>query len=432
MQSMAQAFFKKFDADHPRKEGTSKAAHYEARNKALAEFEKELRPLLEAQARQNNKRAAKDVHDSDPVAVETTRVVTSLKKAGFKKGKTSKSGSMYFEAPLPNGKTYRVRVSDHKVPETDERAAIAKSGGFSWANSGSEIVIGENFDSDDINEEMASIIKDYEKAKQKTSDEYKRLTNTEVEKYAADIADRLREKYKGGKEGWITMGAKGSPKHGGSPVKVDAKGKIVAGASGLVGQKVGQIKPKEKEDNTFDAPTKAKQKEGARKQATGRLDYNALYRQNTLEEAKRVGVPKERLRAIVEELHREKLEWTEKREKAKVELREQMTITAAKLAQIAKSGGDWTKIPKFDVLARRAAIEYPEIGLIDDPEQLFDFLVEGRVLPTPKHDTDLIREAANIAVEEKAWLKKEKDRPKEAWETEEFKKPGRPEKTEKK
>jgi len=66
-----------------------------------------------------------------------------LKKLGFKKEKTTRSGSRYFVKINDDGRMIRVRVSDHHVPETDERSHNVENGGFSWASCGHEIICGK-------------------------------------------------------------------------------------------------------------------------------------------------------------------------------------------------------------------------------------------------------------------------------------------------
>jgi hypothetical protein len=212
--------------------------------------------------------------------------------------------------------------------------------------------------------------------------------------------------------GWVTMGAHGDPPRGGARVYME-DGKITKGPKNLTGKKPGQIskKPRNRLDDLEDVdpykpPPERKTKEGLTgKQELKRknrvtVNYDALYAQNTADAAKRHRLPKEQLREAVEDLWRHEKDRTDEREKAKVELRSK--FKPDELAAIRKrfaDGGDYTKIAGWDNLTRTYVDEHPDLGLgfgddLDTQENLWQFINEGRILPTPKHDPELIERAA--------------------------------------
>lgn len=60
---------------------------------------------------------------------------------------------------------YQVRVSNHQVPYTDQRAYDAENGGFSWADAGHQNIViasGSNLERAESEEHVASIAEDIE------------------------------------------------------------------------------------------------------------------------------------------------------------------------------------------------------------------------------------------------------------------------------
>ena len=87
-------------------------------------------------------------------------VIKQLKRAGAVRthtsGKSSARGSVYYEIESPTGKEV-VRVSDHELPDTDERVFNRGQGrGGQWH----EVILDHVVDPEDIDDQVSSILED--------------------------------------------------------------------------------------------------------------------------------------------------------------------------------------------------------------------------------------------------------------------------------
>lgn len=228
--------------------------------------------------------------------------------------------------------------------------------------------------------------------------------------------------------GWVTMGAHGDPPKGGARVYLE-DGKITKGPKALAGKKASQVSKKKPDrfDDLEDVdPYKPppESKAGKRKNRVV-VNYDALFAQETANAAKRLKVDKRKLRDAVQELWQEEQDRVNAREQAKVELRSK--FEPAELAAIRKrydDGGDFTKQYNWDLFTRAWVNEHPDDPemrkFASDPESteaqqaLWDMLNERRVLPTPKHDPDLVNRAAqDLKQREKADKRRAQERTQE-------------------
>jgi hypothetical protein len=119
-------------------------------------IERRLALLAELRAAKRSataKRAAV-IRAADPTQRERARIFRALRAIGFKRECTSGKSAYYRR----NGMV--VRVSDHEVPETDERRWNMDNGGRSWANSRWSFVLGDWQDADEWLEEVKEAIDD--------------------------------------------------------------------------------------------------------------------------------------------------------------------------------------------------------------------------------------------------------------------------------
>ena len=97
------------------------------RNALLAE--------LKAARRSAKARAVAAVKAADPEHRLRQWVYRQLRKLGFRReSKQYGTASAYYARPRRDGQCLRVRISDHAVPLTAERAYNALNGGFTWAD----------------------------------------------------------------------------------------------------------------------------------------------------------------------------------------------------------------------------------------------------------------------------------------------------------
>jgi 2'-5' RNA ligase len=215
----------------------------------------------------------------------------------------------------------------------------------------------------------------YRKLRRRMNDAPRNL----VKRYANDST---AEHYKGKGERWIMIGAKSGPdgeRRGGTPVKIDGRGRIVSGPKELTGKTVKALKQKpDKNERVEEAVAKA---------------------------AKEHRVKKAELHDVVKDMWRDRRERILAREDLKRQAREAVGLTEKKLAKMENDGQDHTAVKHFDDIARSFAGENPELGFgtgygsSDDNDysrSLWDFIREERKYPQDRHDKELIDDAAEF------------------------------------
>lgn len=215
---------------------------------------------------------------------------------------------------------------------------------------------------------------------------------------------------------WITIGAKtgeDGERHGGVPVKVDGRGRIIAGPKQFVGRNIKKLKKPEAKDN----PRKAQslRKDGSqRSEKTGTVEQ---YQTNLAKAARMFKVPKQEVHEVAKDIWKERKQIIEERETAKNRIRELSGMTQRDIQRLENSGKDHTAVKGFDAMARQIAGEHPELGIgrgygeggYDDTDyasQVWDILREGKRLPPPKHDEGILKDAAEIVRANKDYAKK--------------------------
>jgi hypothetical protein len=199
-------------------------------------------------------------------------------------------------------------------------------------------------------------------------------------------------KSKGGT--WITIGAQAGEdgkKHGGCPVKIDGRGRIIAGPSKFVGKNVKSLKVD-------------KSKMGRHESAVHETAHKHRIKRSELHE-------------VASQLWQDKKQAIEEREAAKAQVRKTTGMTQADIIRLENQGKDHTAVKGFDAVARQVASEHPELGLgrgyeqeggYDDTDyasKLWDVLREGKQIPPAKHDDKLLDEAARIVQQNKKFFK---------------------------
>lgn len=200
-----------------------------------------------------------------------------------------------------------------------------------------------------------------------------------VKRYSAEGDS---EHYKGKGERWITIGAKAGPdgeRRGGTPVKIDGRGRILSGPKELAGKTVRSLKPK--------------------------ADKNERVEEAVAKAAKENRVKKSDLHDVVKDMWRERRERILAREDLKRQAREAVGLTEKQLAKMENNGQDHTDVKHFDDIARSFAGENPELGFgsgygsgddTDYSRLLWDFIREERKYAPDRHDKDLIDDAVEF------------------------------------
>ena len=231
------------------------------------------------------------------------------------------------------------------------------------------------------------------------------------EQYQRQAFNRfLREMQRYGKdEKWITLnGGSGDGGNGGVPVKVDGKGNIVAGPAGIA-KKLGESKKPE-------APKEPEKEPPSRASSKDQLT------ENVARAAKDYEIDEDDLHDALEDVWEETRKRVSEREAAKEAIRKATGITAQDIARLDNNGLDYASDPKkvaeqfpalagklasLDVYASEHASSYPELELGDDSEDqvanIIDRIREGKQSPPPKHDADLIDEAAQLVHSARVW-----------------------------
>lgn len=237
--------------------------------------------------------------------------------------------------------------------------------------------------------------------------------------------DRYRDARHDKKESgprWITIGGDHHDGEGGTPVLVGGDGKIVGGPKGLKGKHLGEL------DRDV-AGTDQDQRTKANRESFNPDDFGGYDEADEKE-----FVPKNRFEAEVanvagdysisphdlidaaEFVWREKRQQAESRETAKASARAKTGLTQQDISRLENSGLDYTagrkagghtgqKLAHFDAYAQEIAREHPELGLGDPDDPNADFgsalwhvIAEGKQSLPPKHDPDILREAANVVL----------------------------------
>lgn len=231
------------------------------------------------------------------------------------------------------------------------------------------------------------------------------------ERYQMQAFNRfLGEMQRYGKdEKWITLnGGSGDGGNGGVPVKVDGKGNIVAGPAGIA-KKLGESKKPE-------APKEPEKEPPSRASSKDQLT------ENVARAAKDYEIDEDDLHDALEDVWEETRKRVSEREAAKEAIRKATGITAQDIARLDNNGLDYASDPKkvaeqfpalagklasLDVYASEHASSYPELELGDDSEDqvanIIDRIREGKQSPPPKHDADLIDEAAQLVHSARVW-----------------------------
>lgn len=204
---------------------------------------------------------------------------------------------------------------------------------------------------------------------------------------------------------WITIGGgdDGEAKHaGGTRVLIDGDGNIHAGfGSGKNLKDLGDHKPKEA---SFDPSEWMPKREP--------LAPSNRFHQEVLNSADEHDLDPHDLKETAEHLWREKRQYEMEREAAKQEARERTGLTQRDIDRLENSGQDYTssaagsagqKLRHFDAYAQELAREEPALGLGDPDDSSTDFaaklwevLREGKRDLVPKHDPELLADAAHL------------------------------------
>ncbi|MBL4701668.1 MAG: hypothetical protein JKX85_10470 [Phycisphaeraceae bacterium] len=91
-------------------------------------------------------RAAVEAKEQEAVRnFEATRrgAQSELRKLGYRREKTTESGSSYYWNVTKLGVRVTIRVTDHGVPMTDAREAASNAGYHTWADGEDTIMLGE-------------------------------------------------------------------------------------------------------------------------------------------------------------------------------------------------------------------------------------------------------------------------------------------------
>lgn len=196
---------------------------------------------------------------------------------------------------------------------------------------------------------------------------FSRACSAAIERYAA--------------ERWITIGAhpgENGKKHGGTPVRLDSRGRITAGPSHMHGKTVKKLVAESKPTNRTETAIHAH----AKKHRIARAELSAAVDQ-------------------VHDLHRD----TAREREAIRQRAGQMTgLNAARAAQRENTGTDSSRVEGFDESIQDIMDEFPG-ALGNDPNEhesrLWDIIRAGAQPVKPAYHPDILAEATQIVQEQR-------------------------------
>lgn len=204
---------------------------------------------------------------------------------------------------------------------------------------------------------------------------------------------------------WITIGGDGG--EGGTPVLIDAKGNIHAGPKQLTGKNLNSLSSDRDSATSFDP---------SEWDADDRppLEPTSRFHQEVLGVAEGYELNANDLKETAEWVWSERRAVNDQREQSKQAARQTTGLTLQDLARIENAGYDHAsahkiggvtgeKMKHFDAYAQEIARSYPDLG-IGDPDNpnedfaanLWQVIREGRQPTPPKHDREIILEAAEL------------------------------------
>lgn len=182
-------------------------------------------------------------------------------------------------------------------------------------------------------------------------------------------------------ERWITIGAhkgddgKGS---GGTPVKLDGRGRIVSGPGDLQGKTLNKLKQE---------ATPKTQVQHAAKAA-----------------AKLHGLRRKHIEDAIDQVYETKRQEIDQREKARERARKITGLHAGDIARLENQYKDNSSLDWLDTAATEFASNHPEMG-ISDPQGLWDFIRQGKETVPAKHSEEVVSEAVEIVRQNRSSLK---------------------------
>jgi len=182
-------------------------------------------------------------------------------------------------------------------------------------------------------------------------------------------------------ERWITIGAhpgEDGKKSGGTPVKLDGRGRIVSGPPDLHGKTMKGLKA--------DATPK-NQTQHAAKAA-----------------AKHHGLRRKHIEDAIEQVYETKRQEIEQREKARQTARHIAGLTAGDVARLENQYKDHSSLDYLDTAATTFGDAHPEMG-INTPEGLWDFIRQGKETVPAKHSEEIVNEAVEVVRANRSSLK---------------------------
>lgn len=202
-------------------------------------------------------------------------------------------------------------------------------------------------------------------------------------------------------------------KVGGASVFVSAAGTILKGCPGLKGEDIDDLID---EDDESRHERKVRQDVATAKGLSGhdvtardaRKLHSPTHRKvhaAASAEAKRRGLPVQRVLANMASAHQRLQEYHRDRETAKAAARKRTGLTAGDLARMENTGTDHSSLRGFDTAAREIAMENPLLGFDpwDATAQVWDLIREGKVAVPSAWDERVAEEAANMtAVEDRS------------------------------
>lgn len=214
---------------------------------------------------------------------------------------------------------------------------------------------------------------------------------------------RWRERYeKEADSKWITL-KPSEDASGGAKVKIDNDGNILARPDAL-GEK-GIHNLKDFGDDEAQDRNRQKLAKGHRKiKREARQQKDRLSNQDRLQDAvddvmdEYPHLDEKALHDEIESVWKETSERLAERENAKAYARKLSGMTAGQIAAAENRGIDHEDMGKFDTVARDLIESYPdlqgEFGGHDGPPKVWAFIREGKQPIPPKHDVEIVRQAA--------------------------------------